>query len=1015
MLNIFYRNTRLLILTIVLIIFWGLSSFQILPRLEDPELIPRLGNITTIFPGASAERVESLITEKIEDELKEIEAIDLISSVSRLGLSFITVELKDEIKDIDLYWSQIRDKLNDVSVKLPAGSSEPEFEEGKLKGYSMILALTWEQNDPVNYAILRRQAELLENELRALPGTEEVELRGEPEEEILVEIDHENLLSLGLNTQNLAQQIKASDAKISSGKIRNNNQDLLLEIDSEIDSLERIRQIPISTDNQGLTTTLGNIAILKKGIIEPPNDIAIIQGKEAIALTVIVRSDYRLDKWAKNAYQTINEFQNKLSTGLNLQIIFDQSKYVNLRLDNLIFNLILGAILVFLITCLMMGLKSALIVGSALPLSGLIVFGCMRLFNIPLHQMSITGLIVALGLLIDNAIVMVDEVQHHLREGIKPSLAIKKSVNYLKIPLLSSTLTTVLAFLPIALLPGPTGEFVGTIAINVIIALFSSLLLSLTIIPALTAKFSNSQQINSNSWLQKGIDVPWLTKIYSKSLKFTFKRPILGVFLALILPIFGFLKFAELEEQFFPVADRDQFQIELELPAITSINETHSLLKQANEIVTSHQEVKEIHWFAGRSAPKFYYNLIENKKNNASYAQALVEVESDKIVQSLIPIIQKELNQKFPQSRVLVKQLEQGPPFNAPVEMRIYGSDLDVLQNLGSVFRRELALINHVTFTRDSLGEISPQFSLKVDETKARLVGLDNTKIAQQLNDNLEGVIGGSIIEDTEEIPIRVRLSNSERGDLEEINSLDLASNNAIIPFSTVAHMEITPQSNAIARRNGQRVNIVQAFIEVGVLPAQVLADFKKRLETINFQLPQGYSLELGGEAEERNDAVGGLLSFVGVLVILMIITLVLSLGSFTLAAIIGVVGLCSIGLGLLSLWLFNYPFGFMAIIGTIGLVGVAINDSIVVISAIKIHPQASLGNRRAVQKVVLNSTRHVVATTLTTAIGFVPLLLGGGGFWPPLAVAIAGGIFGATLMALYFIPSAYLLVRKLS
>lgn len=271
---------------------------------------------------------------------------------------------------------------------------------------------------------------------------------------------------------------------------------------------------------------------------------------------------------------------------------------------------------------------------------------------------------------------------------------------------------------------------------------------------------------------------------------------------------------------------------------------------------------------------------------------------------------------------------------------------------------------------------------------------------------------------------MRVLLSASNRSDLSRIGSLDLLAvgesldrqespSVEVIPLSAVGEVKLVPQLAAIARRNARRVNTVQGFLQAGVLPASVLSEFKEKLEQSDFQLPPGYSFEFGGEDAERDGAVGGLLSTVGIIIVLTIASLVLSLGSFRLASIIAIVGFCSIGLGLFSLWLFGFPFGFMAIVGSIGLVGVAINDSIVVLAALKTDPAARQGNYKAAIEIVVHATRHVIATTLTTTIGFVPLLLDGGGFWPPLAVIISGGIGGATLLALYFVPSAYLLLVK--
>ena len=1062
MFTLFYRNVRLLILTIILIFVWGISSYFTLPRLEDPELVPRFAIVKTFFPGADAERVEALVTEKLEDKLTEIEEIDNYSSTSRAGSSIINIDLKDTVtkQQVDSVWSRVRNKLDEVRNELPDNITEPELEEGKVKAYALIAGLTWQQEDRPNYGILRRQAEVFKERLERISGTEEVEIFGDPDEEIVVEINPQALASYNLTARELSQQIAQSDSKIAAGQLRSKDNNLLIEVAGELDTLARIRQIPINFGSGGQFVFLKDIATIRKGITEPANELALIDGYPGITIAVHVESGQRLDVWSQAAQQKIAEFQSELPSSIGLPIIFNQSNYVETRLNSLIFNLLLGAILVFITTVVMMGWRSALIVGSALPLSVLMVFGWMNWLDIPLHQMSITGLIVALGILIDNAIVMVDEVAGRLKDGetgrqgdketretrrlgdwennfarnnsqvssAKIKAAITNSVKTLAIPLLSSTLTTVLAFLPIALLPGSTGEFVGTIAVTVIVAVSCSLFISLTIIPALTAKLHRGRKVgiaHPTGWLQNGISIPVVTRLYRRTIKWSTAKPVLSILLALSIPIIGFIQAGSLEQQFFPAADRDQLQIELELSPSASLAQTQTIIKQIRQQIINYPEVQDVHWLLGSNIPRFYYNLTGGKDQQANYAQALVQLNalnSSGLTQKL----QTELDKAFPSARIIVRQLEQGPPFAAPIEMRIYGSNLETLQSLGETVRQTLVQIPAVTHTRASLAEIQPQLQLQLDEEQARLSGLDRTSIAQQLDFTLEGAVGGSILEATEELPVRVRLSNRDRDNLAQISSLDLLTtssslnsnqNNSLtaVPLSSLGKVQVKPELAQITHYNGQRVNTIQGFLTAGVLPTEILSQFQAKLASNNFDLPTGYTFEFGGEEEERNDAIGGLVSTVGVITVVMVATLVLSLGSFQLAGMIGIVAIASAGLGIFSVWLFGYPFGFNPIIGTVGLIGVAVNDSIVVLSAISHHPIAKTGNPKAIQEVVLHSTRHVLTTTLTTAIGFVPLLLSGGEFWPPLAIAIAGGVVGATLLALYFVPSAYYLLKSRS
>ncbi|MEO1349674.1 MAG: efflux RND transporter permease subunit [Cyanobacteria bacterium J06635_15] len=1020
MFNLFYRNRQLLFLTLALVVVWGLSAFLTLPRMEDPEITQRFSTVTTFLPGASPERVETLITEKVEERLFELEEVESIESTSSLGISVVTVEIKEAIRNVDPVWAKVRSKIDDVVPELPPDASDPEYEDSTVSASALIVGLTWQLNAEPNYAILGRLIDGLEDDIRAIPGTDKLEIFGEPDEEITVEIAPAKLAQLGITAQQLAQQIQASDAKLSAGQFRSSDNELLLEINSELDSLERIREIPIQLGTGSQAARLGDIAQVTKGIQDPASELAIVNGYPAVALSATVENGQRVDQWAVQARQVLADFEANLSDGLGLATVLDQSQYVQQRLNGVVMNLIVGSGLVIAVSLVMLGWRSALIVGSALPLVTLMVFGCMKVLGVPLHQMSVTGIIIALGLLIDNAIVVVDEMQIRLREGLSTAAAVSGTVNHLLVPLTASTLTTVLAFVPIATSPGGTGEFIGTIGLTVILALISSLFLSLTVVVSLTGLISrrrtDSQSLTPQAtrWWQSGFANANLTVLYSWTLEKVFRRPWLGIGLALVLPVIGFVMFGTLDQQFFPPTNRNQFQIEFELPSQSAIAETQTQILAARDLIRQHERVDDIHWFMGESAPSFFYNVLSNRRNAPNYAQGIVQLNDTTDLRQTIQDLQWELDAAFPDAQVLVKQLEQGPPFDAPIELRIYGSDMAQLRQVGNDLRGELAQVSDVIHTQADLTEGLPKLALTVDEVQARQAGLDNSAIASQLNTALEGSVGGSVLEGTEDIPVRVRLSDQRRGDLGEISALDLvAGNGEALPLNAIADLSLIPDLAQITRKDGQRINTVQGFIAAGALPDNVLTRFKRRLEDTNFALPPGYRLEYGGEADARGDAVGNLLSTVGVLVILMTATLVLSFNSFGLAALIASVAVFAVGLAALALWLFNSLFGFTAILGTLGLIGLAINDSIVVLAALREDPLASQGDRRATQAVVLKATRHVAATTLTTITGFIPLLMDSTGFWPPLAIAIAGGLGGATLLALYYVPAAHVLIYR--
>ncbi len=1020
--TLFYRQPRITILVIGLIVVSGLSAYVVLPRMEDPLMTERVAMINTVYPGADAERVEALVTKKLEEEFREVDEINDLRSFSGAGVSTITIELRDDVYSHEAanVWSRIRDKLDDTIPKLPEGVQEPEFVELKLKAYALILGVTWDgddsQENELSYAVLRRLTEQLEQQLRSISGTEIIDTFGDPEEEIIVEVDVAQLAGFGLTVADVAQQISASDSKMSAGLLRG-KADLLVEVDGELNSLDRIGRIPIRSTGDGRFIVLSDIASIRRTIAQPPSSLAIVNGKTAVSLAVTVRNNHRIDHWTANASSVVDNFAQSLPDGISVNTVFRQNDYVDGRLSGLMWNLLFGALAVATVVLVMMGWRSALIVSTALPLSALMVLSGLRFMDIPIHQMSVTGLIVALGLLIDNAIVMVDEVSVKLRTGRPPLTAVGSSISHLSIPLFGSTLTTALAFGPIVLMPGPAGEFVGSIGLSVILAIFSSLFLALTIVPAITAfGIRSTPQTQNAPWWQSGLSISKLTGAYRRSLAFVLEKPGVGLAFGLCLPLAGFAAFTQLPEQFFPPADRNQLHIDVEMPSQTSISETARVARVMRERLLEKDEVSAVTWYAGESAPTFYYNVVPRRKNRSSYAQAIVQLSTELSSAEFIRQLQQEMDAGWPAARILVRQLEQGPPFDAPVEVRMFGPDMTVLRRLGEEVRLVMSEIPDVIHTRSDMSEVVAKVSLSVPEEEAHVAGLSFGHISTQLSTSLEGMTGGSVLEATEELPVRVRVARDARADLSTISSTDLLTTQregifAGISLSAFADVTVVPATAAMTRINGRRMNEVKAYLNAGVLPAVAQKEFSRRLKASGFALPPGYVLTFGGESLERNDAVGNLMTSVGVLLVLMVATLVLSFGSFRMAGIIGVIAVLSAGPGLGAIWCFGFPFGFTAIIGAMGLIGVAINDSIVVLAALQANRLAGQGDRASVLNVVMKATRHVIATTLTTIAGFIPLLVGGGGFWPPLAIAIAGGVGGATILALYFAPCAYILV----
>lgn len=1029
MADFLHRNPRLLFLLLAVIVVAGSSAFLVLPRLEDPILGRRVGVISTVFPGANAERVEALVTIPLEERLTGIADIQQVRSNSQNSISNIVVELSDFVTDIDSVWSLVRTSVADSAERLPETCSTPELQVVPLKAFAAIIAVqpATDLADP-QLLITRQRTGRLKNALAAISGTEHVTVFGDPGGEFLIALEPTALAATGLSTAAIAAQIADSQTIRPAGRLPQDTGNLALDLQDAEAPIEKLQQTLIRVPATGATTRLSDIATISKQRITPAATAAIINERPAIVLGVMVADDLRVDQWSDRMQATLAEFQTQFAGDVSANLLFSQRDHVDLRMQMLLQNLAIGVAAVTLVVLIMMGWRSMIVVALALPLSAFLVLAAMRLLEIPVHQMSATGLIVALGLLIDNAIVMVEEVRSRILQGVSRSQAVIEGVAHLTMPLCGSTLTTALAFLPIATLPGPPGEFVGTIAISVILAICASLALALTIIPALVGLLKIDQ--THTGWLSRGLSAGRFAELYQLSLRAVFRAPVLGLGLGLLLPLTGFFLASKLPEQFFPPSDRDQLQIEVELPAYADLAETEAAVAQIQAVVAEFPQVRQQHWFLGNSAPTFFYNVVPRRRGTPFYAQAFVDLQQQQDTGSVVRGLQEELDRQILQGRVLVRQLEQGPPIDAPVELRILGNDMATLQRLGSELRLMLSQTSHVIHTRSDVEETIPRMRLTLDETATAKAGTNSSELAGLLYTTLEGASAGTMFDDGLEYPVKVRLNLNGSLRMERLAALPLPAlrrpqpNAAPINSTTTASAGLNPltlssiaqwkldsTAGAVVRINGRRANEVKAWLQAEVLPSRVITEFKRRLADSNFQLPAGYQLEFGGETEQRSQAVDRLIANGFVLFALMLLTLVTAFRSFRCAMIIACVGGLSAGLGPLALACFGYPLGFMAIIGTMGLVGVAINDSIVVLAAIKANPLANVGNRHEIVAEVSHCTRHILATTFTTLVGFLPLILDGGRFWPPLAVTIAGGVSGATFLALYFTPSLYLLV----
>lgn len=1020
-----FEHSRYFTLIIICVVAVGVTSFRSIARQEDPTLMNFVGTITTFYPGATPDRVEALVTRPLEDELRKISEIDELRSTSSDGVSFVNIKLVDTLPDeaLERAWSEVRDAMSDAATQFPPGVGEPDFDNDRLTSFTTIVALSSSTPEDMPLSLLSRLAQDFADQARNLPDTKLVEIFGEPVEEIRVEIDETAMISRGLSLQQVARALQAADAKTPAGRASGGRTDLVIELAGDFDSMERIREVIVNTSTGGSATRISDIARVYKAAISPPPSMARAQGRTAILVGTVMESGNQVDIWSASFNKLVENYRLEAPAGLKLEVSYDQNIYATSRLLEVATNLAIGIALVILVLLFTLGWRAAVVVACILPLCGLISITVMDRMGIALHQMSVSGLIVALGLLVDGSIVMTDEVRKRLLKGHSSLEAIMGSVHRLRVPLISSALTTILAFMPMAIVPGPAGDFLGAIATSVIIMLTVSTVLALSITPVLATWLLPREAALSTHWWIGGAVSGKAGDALVQAMDWSLRHPFAAIALALSLPVTGFLAFPTLTAQFFPGTDRDQFYLQVKLADGRSIYDTAETVQRIDAQLRADPLIRRVDWSIGESAPAFYYNMYRFREGIPSWAEGLVLTRDENLTDQLIRRLQAELDEEFPNAQIIVRGIDQGPPVMAPLEIEVTGPNLAVLQSLGEEFRRRMDAIPYVTHTSPGLVGGAPKLVFQLQEEKLRLANLQLSDVATALNDSLLGQVGGEVLEGTERLPVRARLKEQDWGSTERIADmrvpLPIQSGGmpaliAGIPLNALGKADLIPSQSPISRYDGERTNIVQGYLTRGVLPQEALNILQRDLTQNPIAMPDGYAYAFGGDTDERTSVVDKIMAPMGIILAALLATIMLTFNSWRLSAVAMLVCVCSLGLSLLTLALFRYPFGIQAMIGVIGSIGVSINAAIIIITALQADTDATQRDLLAIRDVVMDSSRHIISTTVTTFGGFLPLILEGSQFWPPFAMAIAGGVLLSTIISFFLVPPLFLLVTDI-
>ena len=1016
LINIFIDRPRILILTLLFILLAGASSYISIPRQENPELAQRWASIIAIDPGASASRIETQVITKLESALQEIIEIERLDANIQAGSAQMLIELEDYVTFdlIEQTWSEILDKIALVEPTLPKTTSV-ELIRSSGPPISALYALTWKGQGEAPIILMSRLGDELRRKLAFVDNTERTGLFGIANEEVLVEIDTNKLGLLNLSLAQVSQALANYDSKKPLGKSSDANNEILLKIKENLVNVSQIKDLPIQVIDGYGVVRLQDIATVKKKPFTPIEDIALSNGKRSILVEAKAAFGQRIDLYVGQADKVADEFREVLPDEIVLENIYSESFYTKKMFDTLTESIIYAIILVLLLSFFLLGLRAALIVSAILPFTiSLVLLGC-RILEMPLHQTSITGIIIALGLLIDNGIIVVEDYKHRRSVGLQPREAINKTINQLVIPLLAATFTTVFAFLPIATGDGASTEFVGGMAVTVILAITSSLFLALTIVPVMMAYLERIKFFNKISFNRNGYSNKKLLEKYRALLTWAYSKPTRAMGIALFLPFLGFFLFSSIPQDFFPSQDRNMFRVSVELPINSTAEETERSVYEIRKQILKTGVVESDVWFIGRRLPRILYNVVagDSAVGSNHIAEGVYFASSYKDMMNILPSLAKNISQSNPDIEVRVDKFYSGPPVFAAIDYYITGDDPELLQALGEKLELIISKAPNISSTNATLSSYETNIEIDFNNSNMALSSKQMEAILLELAAANNGIVVGSMLDGNKDLPIRMKSSNGINSSIENIGMLTLAGPASVDYVENFGKTSLTRTSEFIERTNGEKKNSVQGQIWTGNLASGVEAAIKDEIETFKLSLPAGYSLESDGEADTAAESQGQIISSAAIFFVLIVIGLVAALNSFKQAGIILSVAILCVGLSFVGLVVGQQNYGFIATVGAIGLAGLAINDSIVVLSHIKEEAENNGLTKAKLVEVVIRSTRHVLTTSATTIGGFLPLLFASI-FFRPLAWGMVVGVIGSSIIAVFYIPAMFIYLKKI-
>lgn len=995
------RHQALVLYFMVMLMVSGLWAYTQLGQKEDPEFTFKAMLVQTYWPGAKAEEVEQQISDRLEEKLQEMPEIKYVQSYSKPGESLLLITLREDVpaKNVQSLWYQVRKKLGDVRHNLPATTQGPFFNDEFGDTFGNIYAFTGDGFTPEE---LRRYVDQAKEEILRVPDVAKVNLIGEQSENIYIDLSSSKLASLGLDTSTIWSALQQQNAMMPAGTYETASDRIWVRPTGNFSTVESVASTPIIANGKNLR--LGDIAQIHRGFVDPPSFRMRFNGQAALGLAITMKSGGDVLQLGEHLDATLKQIQSKLPVGIEIHAVSDQPKVVKSAVSEFMRSLIEAVLIVLAVSFFSLGLRTGVVVALSIPLVLAMTFLAMYFFKLDLQRISLGSLIIALGLLVDDAIIAVEMMALKLEQGWNKFQAATYAYTSTAFPMLTGTLITAATFLPVGLAKSDAGEYVFSLFAVVGLALILSWIVAVVFTPFLGYKLLSEKTTHHQQ--HDVYDKPFYLRFRSLlEWCLHYRKTVIAITLGIF--VLSLLAFRLLvAQQFFPSSNRPELMVDLWLPRGASYAATESEVKKLEALIRQDKNVRSVTSYVGSGSPRFYLPL-DQQQQHLNYAQLMVMTGDEHVRELVKSRIEQIFDHDFPLVRGRVTRLENGPPVGYPVQFRVMGPDHDKIRAIAAEVEKRVRANPATRHVNINWGEQLKALRITLDQDKIRLLGINSQSLSQQLQMLISGATVTDYRDGNRTVGIVARLNKQEQSDVAALGNLQVqTASGRFVPVSQLGKIDYQPEESIIWRRNRLPTITVNADVADGVQGDDVSTALWPQMQQLEASLPLGYHIELGGSLESSSNSQTAIAAVAPFMIVVVLTLLMLQLHSFQrtlmvlLTAPLGMIGVT------LTLILFQAPFGFVAMLGVIALSGMIMRNSVILVDQIEHDISEGIDRHEAIIGSTIRRFRPIMLTALAAILAMIPLTRST--FWGPMAVAIMGGLLVATVLTLLFLPALY-------